>query len=510
MALTGLEGTTVLVEAAVSQQLPGIAIIGLPDAALNEAKQRVRSATTQIGLPLTKQFLTLNLSPASLPKQGSGFDLAIALAGLAASGHLPTTSLASTVHLGELGLDGELRRPHGLLSAVLAARQIGFERVMVPALCGREAALVPGIEVIAVQNLRGAVAWHRGEAEGWLCVGSGESPADGALAALPVGTIGAPDVADVIGQPEAVQALAVAAAGRHHLSLLGPPGSGKTLLASRLPTVLPDLTEEESIETSSIASLGGVPLMDLVSRPPFERPHHSASSVAIIGGGDRNGVRPGAVTRACHGILFMDEAPEFSRKALDGLREPLEMGTISIQRAQVRVTLPARVQLILASNPCPCGLAGSVETALQCRCSPLARVRYLDRLSGPLTDRIDLRITVRRVSSVLLAESEAPRRGSAEIRKAVETARASAAERWRNTPWRVNSEVPGERLRDRAIRLPRADTAVIDRALGRGALTLRGYDRTLRVAWSIADLEGKSRPGRSELGQALAMRLGSL
>lgn len=306
IALTGLDGTVVHVEAAVASQLPGMVIVGLPDTALTEAKQRVKLATQQIGMALSDRFVIINLSPAALPKQGSGFDLAIALAALAASKRLPAQGLAETAHIGELSLDGGLRRPPGLLSAVLAAQRLGFARVMVPAVCAREAALVPGIEVIAAESLRGAVAWYRGETSGWHIAKADTSAAavQASEVALPYSE---PDITDVIGQPEAVEALVVAAAGRHHLSMIGPPGAGKTLLASRLASILPDLTEEESITASSIASLGGYPLSELVRRPPFESPHHTASKISIIGGGDARGVHPGAVTKASHGVLFLDE-----------------------------------------------------------------------------------------------------------------------------------------------------------------------------------------------------------
>ncbi|SJN08629.1 MG(2+) CHELATASE FAMILY PROTEIN / ComM-related protein [Leucobacter sp. 7(1)] len=302
IALTGLHGTAVTVEAAVSQQLPGMTIIGLPDTALAEAKLRVRSATTQAGFPLSKRFLTVNLSPAALPKHGAGFDLAIALAALAASRRLPAAKLLETAHLGELALGGELRRPAGLLSSVVAARQLGFVRVMVPAECASEAQLVPGIEIVAVGSLADAVGWYRHGANGIAAppILSPDAPAQ------PQGNAG-PDLSEIIGQPEAVEALAVVAAGRHHLSLLGPPGAGKTLLATRLPTILPALTDTEALEATSIASLGGNPLTGLIRHPPFESPHHTATTVAIIGGGAGSVVRPGAVTRAHHGVLFLDE-----------------------------------------------------------------------------------------------------------------------------------------------------------------------------------------------------------
>lgn len=315
VALTGLHGTPVVVEAAVSSQLPGMAIIGLPDAALAEAKLRVKSAIAQAGLSLSDRFLTINLSPASLPKQGSSFDLAIAIAALAASEQLTGDAPASVAHIGELALDGELRRPRGLLSAVIAARGAGMAHVMVPARFADEAALVPGINVLAVRDLRDAVAYYRGKKDVSVDASARRSKnrrdardsERGPKATLVASRL---DMAEVVGQADAVEAMVVAAAGKHHVSLSGPPGAGKTLLASRLPTILPPLSDDEALLASSIASLGGDTVHSLVRQPPFVNPHHTASTASMIGGGSGGVLRIGALTRACHGVLFLDEAPE--------------------------------------------------------------------------------------------------------------------------------------------------------------------------------------------------------
>lgn len=517
VGLTGLDGTAVVVEAALSNQLPGMHMVGMLDTALAEAKQRVRLATQQAGVSMSERLVVVNLSPAAVPKQGSGFDLAIALAVAAASGHVPAQQMSKIAHLGELGLGGELRRPPGLLGAVLAARKLGFDQVMVPEICAEEARLVPKIEVIAVRDLRGAVAWYRGEPQE-LNTGSPDTASTGGSSTEFSGyQILMPDsqspqagldMSDVIGQPEAIEALVIAAAGRHHLSMVGPPGAGKTLLATRLPTILPDLDEEEQIRASSIASLGGSTLSRLVTRPPFESPHHTATTVSVIGGGSGGAVRPGAITRACHGVLFLDEAPQFQSSVLDALRQPLESGTIEIQRSELKTTLPATLQLVLAANPCPCGNAGSPDTATECRCTPHMRARYMSRISGPITDRIDLRLSVRRVSSALQNAMSESRPTSDDLRQRVVAARARAAERLYGTPWKVNADVPGSWLRNSTARLPRVETVVLDRALEVGSLTMRGYDRALKVAWTIADLAGQDRPGRAEIAQALALKVG--
>lgn len=503
VALLGLAGSIVEVEADLSSQLPGFSIIGLPDAALGEARERVRSAAVNAGCPLPQRKLTVNLSPAALPKHGSGFDLAIALACLAASGDVPVESIDRVVHLGELGLDGRLRPIDGILPAVLAAVRAGHDTVMVPEANAAEASLVPGVEVIGVASLLEAAIRHGGEFD--------ERPIEPvpALVRSDAGaTAAVGDLADVAGNHEAVDALLTAAAGGHHVFLLGPPGAGKTMLASRLPGILPDLDADAALEVASIRSLSGLPLGGaLSSRPPFEAPHHTASAASMVGGGSRV-IRPGAVVRASHGVLFLDEAPEFPSSVLDVLRQPLESGSIAIHRAHAVASFPARFQLVIAANPCPCGNAGVKDSS--CTCTPIVRRRYLARISGPLLDRIDLQIPVPRITAAALrVAGEQPGLSSAEARKRVVEARAVAGERLRGTPWRTNAEMPGPWLRGAGGLHPggRATTA-LDYALERGGITMRGYDRVLKTAWTLADLDGATTPGAEHVGRALLFRKG--
>lgn len=500
VALLGLTGSIVEVEADLSSQLPAVVIIGLPDAALGEARDRVRSAASNAGCPLPTRRLTVNLSPAALPKHGSGFDLAIAIACLAAAGEVPAASIDRVVHLGELGLDGRLRPIDGILPAVLAAARAGHDLVMVPSANADEAGLVPGVRVVGVASLRDAAIWHGAayppreiEPVQATVVDEVETPAVG-------------DLADVTGNSDAVDAMLVAAAGGHHLSLLGPPGAGKTMLAARLPGLLPDLDTEAALEVASIRSLAGLrPNGTLSFRPPYEAPHHTATAAAIVGGGSRL-IRPGAAARATHGVLFLDEAPEFPRTVLDVLRQPIESGTISIHRANAVATFPARFQLVLASNPCPCGNAGTSE----CTCAPIVQRRYLGRLSGPLLDRIDLQLRVPRITvAAMRMGDDAGTMSTAEARARVTEARRAAAERLRGTPWRTNAELPGPWLRG-AGRMHPGGTATrgIDRLLELGGITMRGYDRVLKVAWTLADLAGAARPGAEHVGRAAFFKTG--
>lgn len=503
VALLGLTGSIVEVEADLSSQLPGFVIIGLPDAALGEARERVRSAAVNAGCPLPQRKLTVNLSPAALPKHGSGFDLAIALACLAASGEVSIDSVDRVVHLGELGLDGRLRPIDGILPAVLAAARAGHDTVMVPEANAAEAALVPGVEVIGVASLLEAAIRHGGEFEERVV---DPVPAVGrpdAVASMVTG-----DLADVAGNDDGIEALVTAAAGGHHLYFLGPPGAGKTMLASRLPGILPDLDSDAALEVSSIQSLSGRPLGGGLSyRPPFEAPHHTASAAAIVGGGSRL-IRPGAAVRASHGVLFLDEAPEFASAVLDVLRQPLESGTISIHRANAVASFPAKFQLAIAANPCPCGNHGVKGS--ECTCTPIVRRRYLARISGPLLDRIDLQIWVPRVTTAAIRMArETPRLSTAEARARVVAARAVAHERLRGTPWRVNGEMPGPWLRGAGRLHPGGRATVeLDRALEQGRVTMRGYDRVLKTAWTIADLDGAVSPRAEHVGRALFLRKG--
>lgn len=473
ISLLGLQGAVVEIEADISSNLPAFVLIGLPDTALGEAKDRVRSAATNAGCGLPNRKITVNLSPAALPKHGSGFDLAIALAALAAAGSVDANSIERVLHLGELGLDGRLRPINGILPAVLAARTAGFETVMVPIGNADEAALVPGIRIVPVASLREAAIRHGGRFE--------PVPVEPLLRAAPAPSDdGALDLADVIGNADAVEALIVAAAGGHHVFLLGPPGAGKTMLAARLPGLLPDLGPDAALEVSSVRSLAGLPVGGVLStRPPFENPHHTASAAALVGGGSGL-IRPGAAARAAHGVLFLDEAPEFASNVLDALRQPLESGVISIHRANAVAHFPGSFQLVMAANPCPCGQYGANQSS--CTCPPMARRRYLGRLSGPLLDRIDIQFRVQRVTSAQVrVAGHFPRVSSQSARERVARARDSASARLAGTPWTLNSQVPGTWLRGPGVRLPATVTADIDRALERGGITMRGYDRVLRL-----------------------------
>lgn len=498
VGFAGITGHMVEVEADLSQQTPGFQLVGSVDRALGEAVSRVHNACKNSDLELPRRKLTVNLSPASLPKHGSGFDLAIAIAALSTEGALDMASVMRTVHLGELGLDGRVRPISGVLPAVRAAREAGFTRVFVPHANADEARLVTGVEVHAISTLAAAAILHGADID---------MPDVEPVRAAPGGVADQQPVelSDVVGQSDAVEAMIVAAAGGHHMLLSGPPGAGKTMIARRMPGVLPELDDEDALEVASVRSLAGEAVVALDREPPFVAPHHGASLAALVGGGSRQ-VRTGAIVRAHRGVLFLDEAAEFSGVALDALRQPLEAGVIEVHRAGFVAAFPARFQLLLATNPCPCGLYG--VRGEECTCAPSAIRRYAGRLSGPLRDRIDIEVHVSRVSRVQRDPDGTNTVTTALARARVENARRRASHRLSGTPWRLNAEVPGQWLRQGEQRLSAKVTAPLDRALDKGHLTLRGYDRVLRLAWTITDLDGVDTPGFDQVGRALFLKKG--
>lgn len=495
VAFEGIEARAVDVQVQVAPGLPAFNVVGLADKAVSEARERVRSALIASGLALPARRITVNLAPADLPKEGSHYDLPIALGLMAAIGAIPHDALAGFTVLGELGLDGSIAPVAGVLPAAIGANARG-EGLICPARCGPEAAWAsPDMEIIAASSLiqlanhfRGTQVLARPQPKMQECTG----------AAL--------DLADIKGQESAKRVLEIAAAGGHNLLMCGPPGAGKSMLAARLPSILPPLTPAELLEVSMIASVAGqIAEGALTNRRPFRSPHHSASMPALVGGGLR--ARPGEISLAHHGVLFLDELPEFQPQVLDSLRQPLETGEVAIARANHRVTYPARFMLVAAMNPCRCGHAS--DPGYVCKRGPSQRCAadYQGRLSGPLLDRIDLHIDVPAVTAADLI-LPAPSEGSREVAARVAAARAVQAERYAALDLanvRTNAQASGALLEEIA-RPDKTGLALLRDAADAMRLSARGYHRVLRVARTLADLDGEENIGRVHLAEALSYR----
>ena len=493
-ALVGVDALKVTVEADIHPGLPSFTIVGLPDAAVQESRERVRAALVNSGFEFPLRRITVNLAPADMRKAGPGFDLALAAALLVASGQLPGEALGTYALSGELGLDGRLRPVRGALAMADACARAGLHGIVVPEACGGEASLPGAIDVVAVGSLRSLAAFLAG----------GErppAPAIDAGAMLKRTPDDGIDFAQVRGHHALKRALEVAAAGGHNLLMVGPPGSGKSMAARRLPSIMPPLTVQEALEVTRVHSVAGLLRAEpLVARRPFRAPHHTVSSAGLVGGGPTPS--PGEATLAQHGVLFLDELAEFSRPALEALRQPLEEGSIRITRAQRSVTFPARFMLVGAMNPCPCGHAG--DERRQCSCPNATLQRYSAKLSGPLVDRIDMIVRVESPPREdLMGDEAAPE--SPAMRERVSAARARQLQRLAGTASRCNGELGPAQVR-RLCPLEPAARSALYAAHERLRLSVRGHDRVLRVARTLADLDGRDRIARRDIAQAVGYR----